>query len=98
VKRIKKPTDVGEEPAELAEIAGDMDQAGPAAVPQVVAMRLLKFAQSNLRDMIGDAPEQQFEHKTFHLSRLRQLAGKLTFAIDLLEGKRLLTEETEVPT
>lgn len=94
----KKAINEGNELAHLADVAGDMDQAGPAAVPQVVALRLLKFAQSNLRDMIGNAPEQQFEHKTFHLSRLRQLAGKLTFAIDLLEGKATVTDESEVPT
>lgn len=98
MKRAKKPADVGDEAANLAEVQGDMQTEAPAAAPSVVALKLLHFAQSNLRDMIGNGLEREYETKTFHLSRLRQLAGKLTFAIDLLEGRATLTDETEVPT
>ena len=59
----------------------------PAGDPQAVAVGLLKFCTGTLRMLREELYRTKAVNVRSLRSRLHQLAGKLQFCVDMLEGK-----------
>lgn len=64
----------------------------PADSPKAVAIAVLKFCQTTIRDLVKKVSARRTTYDVELRTRLKQLEGKTAFVVDLLEGKQGILE------